>query len=502
MFSVLKVKHKNSLISLFIIVGYLLIVFLLLKTVVEGGIPFWYDPARDLLLALDNLSKPTLIGQPTGIPGLFYGPYWIWLLSMSLKISLDPRVATLIILTIPYITIFPLLLYLLTKTTKRHFWFIQYLLFITGFGTYAVFLWNPQPAFIITLFLIYLVTFLEIQKSNFIKLIHLFLIGLSVGFIINFHFSFGLGVGLGTALYLLFSNYKKLFLIVPVLFCGFIITFLPFLAFEYRHGFNQINSLKTAVINAAIYNTASVGQQGMTHKEITWAFINHLNLLLHTGKTNNLIQLFIFILFIYFVISLFYKFPNLNVEKKRALIFSIICLLGIYFMYQTSKNPIWEYHFAGVEVFYLVIVGIIVASQRKLEVIITFSVFVIFLFQFLNEFTIKKIDPLTISSLSTKIYITDLILNDANDTVSYSSYSPSIYTFDYDYLFKWRLLTSGKQLDTGQNPKVKYLIIPQTNEAVFQDFINYKTPNDKYMTENIWNIPDGTTIIKRKNLND
>ena len=47
--------------------------------------------------------------------------------------------------------IFPLLLFLLRKTSGEKFWFFQYILFMTAFSTYAISLWNPHPSFIITL---------------------------------------------------------------------------------------------------------------------------------------------------------------------------------------------------------------------------------------------------------------------------------------------------------------------------------------------------------------
>lgn len=484
----------------FIVACYLVIVFLLLKNIVNSGIPFWFDPARDLLLAQDNLSKPTLIGQYTGIPGLFYGPYWIWLLSLCLTLSMDPVFITIVVLTIPFLTIFPLLLYFLRNTSGKVFWFIQYLLFITAFTQYATSLWNPHPAFIITLFLIFLVSLIDTQSLGKKNIVLLFLVGLCVGFIINFHFSFGLGVGFGTALYLLIKYFRKLYIIVPILFCGFIITFIPFLAFEYRHGFNQLRALKDAVINAAIYNSASVGQTGMNHIEISKSFIFQLNRLLHTQNTNYLFQIFVFILFVYFIISLFYRFSDLSKDKKRVVAFSVICLGGVYFMYQTSKNPVWDYHFAGVEIFYLVLIGVISASNKKLKILISVVACFFLILQFINEFRLQNNNPLSIPSLYTKKYITDIIINDSDPSFSYAAYSSAIYTYDYDYLFKWRLKSFDKQLDTDQYPKVKYLIIPPTNEAVFQDFINYKTPDDKYITENIWNIPDGTTIVKRRNI--
>lgn len=45
-----------------------------LQKVFLGDFAFWYDPARDMLSALSNLQKPTLIGPTSGIPGVFMDP--------------------------------------------------------------------------------------------------------------------------------------------------------------------------------------------------------------------------------------------------------------------------------------------------------------------------------------------------------------------------------------------------------------------------------------------
>src|SRR5579872_266406 len=73
-----------------------------------NGINLWFDPSRDLLAAWGNLTKPTLLGPPSGIPGLYYGPYWIWLLSFGLLFSKNPEIITIITATIPYLIILPL----------------------------------------------------------------------------------------------------------------------------------------------------------------------------------------------------------------------------------------------------------------------------------------------------------------------------------------------------------------------------------------------------------
>src|SRR6266403_2890791 len=82
----------------------------ILNKIWTGEFALWYDPARDLLSGLANLQKPTLIGPTTGIPGVFYGPYWIWLLSLGEIISRNPRVVTIVVETIPYVLLFPFIL--------------------------------------------------------------------------------------------------------------------------------------------------------------------------------------------------------------------------------------------------------------------------------------------------------------------------------------------------------------------------------------------------------
>jgi len=70
--------------------AWLLLAGFNLYAIISGNISFWYDPARDMLSAWDNLHKLTLIGSTSGIPGIFYGPYWIWLLSIPIFFSKDP----------------------------------------------------------------------------------------------------------------------------------------------------------------------------------------------------------------------------------------------------------------------------------------------------------------------------------------------------------------------------------------------------------------------------
>src|SRR5438046_2413526 len=107
-------KYHKKLTVLVFLVSFLPAIIIIYKTL-SGSFPLWYDIARDLLSALANFQKPTLIGPTSGIPGVFYGPYWIWLLSFAQIFSHDPRIITLLVATIPYLFLFPFILFRFSK---------------------------------------------------------------------------------------------------------------------------------------------------------------------------------------------------------------------------------------------------------------------------------------------------------------------------------------------------------------------------------------------------
>src|SRR6185369_11815759 len=118
--------------------------FDILHKIGSGDFALWYDPARDLFSALTNLQKPTLIGPPSGIPGVFYGPYWIWLLSFAEIISRNVRVVTIIVETIPYAVVFPFFLSRFSKAISLPVLAMLWLLFLLSFNNYYTDLWNPH----------------------------------------------------------------------------------------------------------------------------------------------------------------------------------------------------------------------------------------------------------------------------------------------------------------------------------------------------------------------
>ena len=83
------------------------------------------------------------------------------------------------------------------------------------------------------------------------------------------------------------------------------------------------------------------------------------------------------------------------------------------------------------------------------------------------------------------------------------AYNPSIYMYDYSYLFKWmyRKEFSYRPELIPTNKEEVFLIIPDnTDSEKRNDFINFRTPSEQYQTNNRWIMVDGTEILKRKKI--
>lgn len=256
MFKKIRVS-KQTLAYLIFFLVIILPFIISIKPIIGGHIAFWYDPARDLLLAWDNLRKPTLIGPPTGIPGIFYGPYWIWILSMGLLVSKDPRVVVFVTQMMPYFIIMPYILYRLSSAVfNRRISVILWLLFIFAFSSYSFQIWNPHLAPLIFLMYVYVFTSTDLTLVKLKKSHKFFLSGILLGLLLNFHLSFGTAILLASVLHLVLTlilqlvkkkhdlllSLRNWFIAQGLFFTGLVIALSPILLFEYRHGFNQIKA--------------------------------------------------------------------------------------------------------------------------------------------------------------------------------------------------------------------------------------------------------------------
>jgi hypothetical protein len=496
----MNLRNKNDIVRKGIFILALLVPFLIASyPILTGSISFWYDPARDFLLAYDNLHKLTLIGPTSGIPGLFYGPYWVWLLSFGLLFSLDPKVVIFIVLTLPYFTIFPYIIYKFRTMFGLVTSILLWLLFILGNGIhYAINPWNPHLAPLLFLILVYLIIFTDFTEENVLRYGKSVIMGIVAGLIINFHISFGLGVLTGVIIFFILYfwkiklSLKSSFTIIFLFGFGVFVTSIPFIVFELRHGFHQIQT----ILNVAASKGSVVTVTGISKEAILFGFFNSVQALLQIPLL--FAYLFIACGIITYLYQLKFKkiaFKELD-KKLLLLLFSVSA--GILSLYLSSKNPVWSYHFIGTEIIALLFIGIIIHKNKFLQIILAILVCVlteISIVGTIQSFQHGSNNP----SLATREYVTRIINTDAKDA-SYTvfAYNPAIYSYEYAYLFKW-IAQKDVPYDPGMNPQgshLVYLIIP-AKTASADDFINSRTSNKLYKTIARWDSPDGTIILKR-----
>lgn len=248
------IQKKDAWAWIAFIISVVLFGFINAKNIFLGNFPFWYDPARDLLLARDNVKDITLIGPTTGIPGVFYGPYWIWLLSGAFLVSPDPRVITFLALWVPYLVVLPMVFWLFYRYGKISPFavLVTWVLFSAQFGRgYATQLWNPHLAPLLLFILIYLVSIVypNAKRTLFI----LAAMGFITGLMVNIHMSFGITLVVALYGYILWlqkenkGSLREAVLKAGALTGGLAVAFVPFLVFEVKHAFLQSKVLLSAL---------------------------------------------------------------------------------------------------------------------------------------------------------------------------------------------------------------------------------------------------------------
>lgn len=496
---------------------FLIALVIALFNIWSGSFSFWYDNARDLLTAWEHLTSPTLIGPPSGIPGIFYGPYWIWFLSFGLLFSKDPRAVITITSLIPYFVIFPFIWFKFNKFFTTKALLIGWIFFIFSSGMiYATRLWNPYPAPVLTLAVIYLLLISTWKKQTKKQVLQAGLLGFLLALIINFHIAFGIGFTLGVSLFLIIKLllsfransakpesrgistqklWKNILLFILALGGGFIVAFIPSLLFEIRHGFSQTKTiLETATQYGAVVDIAGLTKQQIL-REFVITFGNFLSLpfVFALGTI-----LFAIGWMIFLTLTKKITFS----KNDRNILLLLLCLFGgVSFIYFTARNPVWAYHFIGVDIYFLLLFTFLISKSTFLLRISALWTIVVLISQLIIFFHSVFGPPLNFAN---EKRAAETIIKDAK-TENYIvfAYNPSIYSYQYTYLFKW---LAGKDIpyDPAKNQpdaSLQYLIIPEKQTPQVVDFTHFRSPDDHYTTTHKWN-DHGLLIIKRERIKE
>lgn len=476
------------------------------KNLLFGSFPFWHDSAWGLLIGLENLEKIRLIGYEGGIPGVFYGPHWFWLIGLVQTFSKNPIVIATFTLFIPYFGVVPFLLWKNRRLFGESVTILLWLAFILTLRSNVLNLWQIHLTPVVFLAAIITIINLDREKTTFMEFVKVAFIGICSSLLINLNGIFGWVMFFAISIYLLSFHFifvwqidRKSVLhslrIITIFFLGFLISHLPIIIFEARHNFIQTKAMIYVLKQSFLYNSAIVGRLGLTDWQIVKEFFLIPIVLLNLPKSS--FEIFWTLaglsLFIFSVKHVF----KLGVQQKKLLSFLVFSSALLLLAYTNSKNPIWAYHFIGGEVIFLLLIGLLASRLHILYLLLGVWIVWVSFFTTSKNLLDKGIDPLMIDTLAAKKYVVESIYQDAGGrSFSAYAYSPSLYTFDYDYLFRWL----GKErygLEPRFGSDLVYLIIPSAKQAIKADFVNYKTPQKSYKGEVEWYFPSGVYVIKR-----
>ena len=299
----------------------------------SSRVMFLGDQGRDVLRAYQILhGNLTFIGPMTSVGNFYLGPFyyyfiapWLWIFHYS---PVGPAFG---IAFFSLLTIFLLYCFIFKIGHSHLIAFLVSLIYATNpiVVEYSRFSWNPNLLPFMSFLFLVLVYFYQPRPKK-PKYLWLVFIGLIYGLILQLHYLAGLLILVLVFFYPSFwSKLKKNYLAWLILVLTPIIVESPFLAFEFKHHFREINNL--------IQTFSQPAKSGLISLAPIFLFKSAWRLTLDFSQRFLLGYPLFWLAFVFK-----YKKENLKRFKHFIFIFTLITLfsLAIY------KGPLYDHYFA------------------------------------------------------------------------------------------------------------------------------------------------------------
>jgi 4-amino-4-deoxy-L-arabinose transferase-like glycosyltransferase len=452
-------KKEYLILLLVILVGF----FLRFQAIITNSFAFTYDVGRDMLALWDIqfLHKISLIGPTSGLPGVFYGPWWYIILFPFYVIGGgNPQFLTSIIALFGVFTIF--LAYTFGKKLGGPFLGLIFAALtsvsaaLTALSTQ---IWSPNIAPIFVILALYCLYEIYSQKSS--KLRYFFLLGFLLALISESGIVFGFLFMFGVILSLIFVARKSVSIkSIISFFLGIFVIFSPRIIFEFRHQF---------LMTRAFINFLASGDSGKT-TDLLGIFLTRVIFLFNNFNSaitaENKILGLVTIIFMALTLIAFFKYASEMIKKfiKTSLIIVAVFLLGLVLF----RHELWAHYLVGLPIVFILLFAITVnLIGRKLKNK-TFSSLIVVLLFLINLNPIGLIynigKPLWIGDASVyrnQIEAIDYVYNQAKgNNFKYIVYTPPVHDYTYRYLFKWYGLKKYHYLSSSDSNLAFFILEP------------------------------------------
>ena len=453
-------KIKKYFTPEYILVTIILAVSFVLRVFrVNEILNFNYDQGRDALVVwnLIHSHKFFLIGPTTGLPGIFRGPFYYYLIAPFYYLGKGNPIWPAVMLAIMSVMALGLMYYLAKKIGGKTAGFIALILGTFSFEVIYASRWlsNPTPMLFLSMILV-LSMFLIQNKKKWAWIILSLVLGLSF-------FSFGSSGEFfyfpAVVIFAIWQFFLKKggiknipdLKIILISVGVFLLTFLPLLIFNFKHGNILANNIGGQFGGGKSFGI-STWQFVLDRLSLIWTYFS--SLIFHDPYTCEHIILIIFALAgIYFLLRLVK-----NERIKVILILLLSVTFGLLF-YQGNYGNLYQYYLTGYYLIFLLLVAAVLGAVFKSNLVGKILV-VCFLVYFISQnwtvikpylsTTGKESDTIILDNQKEAI---DWIYKDAGSSqFNVDEYVPPVIPYSYGYLFIWLGNT-------------KYHILPVDNEV-------------------------------------
>lgn len=429
--------------------------------ILQGFFAFTYDQGRDLLELEKIIYEKDLkfIGPTTGLPGIFYGPWWYYyLLPVFLISSGDPTFITLSFSILGIVIIITSYFFLknLTKSKSIAFGLSLSLAMSQLFITHSSQIWSPS--LVLPLMFIYVISLLNLITKP--SKVWFFIFGLSCGLILDSEAAFGVILTISTIILALIKRKKLVNFKSIYFFFAILITILPRIIFEVKNNFLMTKSVMIWLTEPAVF------QERLSLFERA---INRLQLFNHNfaqafTQSHDIPALIILILFgaIAFKIRSFLK-------KDYFFKLLLLLVLLLYFCFTLFPDAVWDYYLVGVPVIVLTLLSLILKQALKKYKPV---VFLTLLLMIIANFNKQLLSPFLISwegdgaVYRNQKFTLDSIKNHLQGDYSLYFYTPARFDYPFDYLVSW-YIKRGLIGIPQENQKNLYLVIRDDETHLF-----------------------------------
>jgi 4-amino-4-deoxy-L-arabinose transferase-like glycosyltransferase len=456
-----------------LIFGLLLLAFILRIYRVGDILAFHYDQGRDALVIWDLIREPNklfLIGPTTGLPGVFRGPFYYYLIAPFYFIGQGNPVFPAVFLA----ALSTLALYFMFLLGREVGGFKAGLLaLLMGAFSFEIiyasrWLSNPTPMLLLSMLLIYSMYRIYEGRKNYWLLLSLTL-GLSF-------FNFGSS---GELFYfpvvLVFAAWsvvkqgfgrtgstlnKNIFLKSAVLF---FLTFAPLLLFNIRHGdllAQNISSLIGSEPSFQVPTWRFLLDRGSQVVSYFMALIFHI-----PYEKEKAIQFFLIAFVLYHLPSVITK------DKVKILVlFMFFIFIGLIF-YRGNHGNLYAYYLTGYYLIFILLLAVILAKAfeksivSKMLIIYFAGTFILHNWSWTKPYLNANGDKSDEIVMSNQLKAIDWVYsNSEGREFNVDVYVPPVISYSYDYLFKWQGTEKYNKLPSDPQVKLLYTLYESDTE--------------------------------------